>query len=635
MSRALAAHGPDAEGFWIGAGIGLGQRLRRVMREDRFERQPLVGSGGCHVLVCDGRIDGRDELAQELGTGTAAPAGVPDSALVLRAYERWGEGCASHLIGDFVFAVWNARERQLILARSPMFGRPLFYFRSAEMIAFATAPSGLFALPGVPRALNEEFLADYLAHERPQPGSSFYRGLERLLPGHTLVVTMAGAALRRHAPSSPRRQLRLARDEDYVLAFDEVFTRVMRDQLRAEGGVGLLLSGGLDSTSIAATAAPMLEQAGEGLLSFTEVPRRGFDGPVLAGRYADERPYVEALSQRYRNLTPIFIDTTGRFLLDGLAETFEALERPYHRPTNRVWYEAAFESARERGVRIMLHGAQGNLTISWHGDGLLSQLCRDGRWRAAFREARLSARARSPAGVLRVLAGEGLLPLLPTPVYLAVGRARFPQDAVGWSHQPWRTFSAVSPAFARVHRVDERARARRPDSRLRLQPDTAQQRSDVIARLADVTDGTDAGYHARFGIEARDPTGDARIVEFCLSLPEGQYRRDGQSRWLVRRAMRSRLPPEILDNRSRGLQAADWLERMLGARDRIEDALAALERSSLARQAIDLPRLKRLTAALAAADPAAQTTLNDYRGRLESGLMVGQFILWFERGAAA
>lgn len=627
MSRALAPHGPDREGSWMVSHVALGHRLLRITPEDEFEQQPVSSHDNHTVLVCDARIDNRPELALDLGIRSLGR--TPDSEFVRRAYQRWGVGAARRLIGAFALAIWEPREQRLVLARSPRAERPLFYVTAAGRFAFASAPRALFALPGVPRAIDEQFLADYLAHERPEPGTSFYQGIRRVPPGHTLVVSPAGTVIHRSSDDDAGRELRFSRDDDYVEAFEELFTRVVRDHLRSSRPVGVMLSGGLDSSSVAATAAPMLEAARAPLLGFTEVPRAGFDGPVPPGRYADERPFVQALADRYPNLTPYFIDTAGRSSLDDLDATFDWLERPHHRPTNRVWHEAILAAAQRLGVGVMLHATQGNLTISWDGQGLFAHLCRTGRWRQAWRETQTLAA--SPRGRLRRLATQGVLPNLPTWLYLAIGRARFPGDPAGWSYQPWRAVSAIHPDFARVHQVDERARAKRPDIRLRLYPDTRPTRLGVMARLADVVDGIDGGYQARFGIESRDPTGDPRLARFCMSLPETQYLRNGRSRWLIRRAMQSHLPVEILENRRRGVPAADWLERMVFRRDHIQNELALLGRIPMARCAIDLARLARLAGTLERADAARPQDLSDYRGALETGLTVGRFIRWFER----
>jgi asparagine synthase (glutamine-hydrolysing) len=123
-----------------------------------------------------------------------------------------------------------------------------------------------------------------------------------------------------------------------------------------------------------------------------------------------------------------------------------------------------------------------------------------------------------------------------------------------------------------------------------------------------------------------------RIAEFCLSLPEDQYRRGAVSRWLIRRAMADRLPPEILDSSRRGVGTADWFERLSGARARVFETLDLLEQSETASTVLDLSRMRRLADRIdqPPADPVQKMT--DYRFVLERGLMMGRFLCWFEGG---
>ena len=121
MRSALADHGGDGGGLWALGGAGLGQQLTIATPEDRFERQPLISQDGLRVLVSDGRIDNRPELAGELGLPWAART-VPDSAFILAAYERWGPDCCRHLVGSFSFAVWDGAVKRLLLSGAGVLG---------------------------------------------------------------------------------------------------------------------------------------------------------------------------------------------------------------------------------------------------------------------------------------------------------------------------------------------------------------------------------------------------------------------------------------------------------------------------------------------------------------------------------
>jgi asparagine synthase (glutamine-hydrolysing) len=224
MRSALADHGGDGGGIWALGGAGLGHQLKLATPEDRFERQPLVSQDGRRVLVSDGRIDNRPELAGELGLTRAARA-VPDSAFILAAYERWGADCSRHLVGSFSFAVWDAGVRRLLLARSPFSARPVFFHQTADFVAFATMPRALFALPGVLRRLSLDSVADHLIVVPLEPGASMFQDIRTLEPGHALTVDRRGCQLRAFWEPELRRPLRLRSDEEYVGAFTERFDR--------------------------------------------------------------------------------------------------------------------------------------------------------------------------------------------------------------------------------------------------------------------------------------------------------------------------------------------------------------------------------------------------------------------------
>jgi asparagine synthase (glutamine-hydrolysing) len=254
MNGALATYGADGGGIWRQGHIGLGQRLMRFTPEDFFERQPLISADGQRVLVSDGRVDNRGELLAYIHQPSAighSPSVIPDSLFILHAYEKWDEDCVRHLIGSFTFALWDAREQRLVLAKSAIGGPSLFYHTTPKTFAFSTMPKGLFALPFIPRELNEQYLADYLTWAPKEPGAGFYQNIYRLLPGNLIIVTREGLKVTPCWQPDLKREIRFPRDEEYVEAFDELFERVVRDQLRSTKPIGVMMSGGFDSISVA------------------------------------------------------------------------------------------------------------------------------------------------------------------------------------------------------------------------------------------------------------------------------------------------------------------------------------------------------------------------------------------------
>ena len=614
MEAALARHGAQGGGLWLCDDVGMGQRLRCFTPQDAFERQPLPSADGQRALVSDARLDNRPEL---LSAFRLAAGEIPDSELILRAYETWGTDCVRHLAGVFAFAVWDAQAHRLFAARSPIIAPTLVYFAGSAAFAWATMPSGLHALPFIPRALNEERLAQRLAQMGRGSDATFYRDIWKLPTGHWLSAGRDGVQTGCYWRPDLEHTLRLKRDEDYLEAFNDLLERAVGAACCSLTPVAIQMSGGLDSGSVAAVAADWLAQRGERLTAFTETPRSGFDGALLKGRYADETPFVQAIAARYPNLDLNLVHTDGQIFLDDLERLFDHLEEPFRNTSNRVWIEAILQAASRRSLQVLLDGLQGNLTMSWNGSGLLSELLRSGRWAAAQRQARALAGKGSSLAVLRLLVGLGLLPLLPDPAWLALDRLR---------HPPALSASLIHPDFAAAQLSPGRER----EGRLRFRP-LASSRQERYQALATQDIGPYlSAYRAMYGVDMRTPPADLRLAEFCLALPEEQYLRDGEARRLIRRAMADRLPPAVLANRQRGLQAADWLERLIGARSLVAAELQRLEGSGLAQRVLDLKKMRQMFERMPSDAGGNFDAIAAYRFVFEPALMMGRFLCWFE-----
>lgn len=204
------------------------------------------------------------------------------------------------------------------------------------------------------------------------------------------------------------------------------------------------------------------------------------------------------------------------------------------------------------------------------------------------------------------------------------------QRKAGWralaAQPPWHDYSAIRVEFALAQRVEERARAKGEDFRFRASP---RHRAQFLVQQADPRSDARRGHEALFGVQKLDPGNDVRLVEFCLALPEDQALRNGRPRWLIRRAMADRLPAEVLDNRLRGQQGANWTDSIRSARPRFEALLDRLERSALAAEVIDLPRMRRLLKQIQDNRTSIEAA-SDYRETLDRGLAMGSFLAWVE-----
>src|SRR5215472_4445152 len=185
-ARMLAAqklYGPDDGAQWSEGGLALGLRLMRMLPEDAFDDQPLIGGTGRFVLVADVRLDNRGELTEALGIPLSQARNLCDAAILLAAFERWDEACLDRLVGDYAFTLWDGARRQLLLVRDPLGQRPLHYHRGNKFFAFASMPKGLHALPDVPYAPDEARVAEFLTLIPETGTQSYFLGIERVEPG--------------------------------------------------------------------------------------------------------------------------------------------------------------------------------------------------------------------------------------------------------------------------------------------------------------------------------------------------------------------------------------------------------------------------------------------------------------------
>ena len=215
MLAAQEIYGPHDERRWSGAFVAMGRRLFRLLPEDRFDRQPLLSADGNLVLVADVRLDNRDELGLALSLGACGAAQLCDAAILLKALERWGEAALDRIVGDFAFALWNARERRLLLARDFLGQRPLHFHRGGGFFAFATMPKGLHALPDIPYGPDEQAVAEFVTLIPEGGGRSFFRDVSAVEPGHVLRVSPGGHETRRYWNPS-RAGLARPDGEDFV-----------------------------------------------------------------------------------------------------------------------------------------------------------------------------------------------------------------------------------------------------------------------------------------------------------------------------------------------------------------------------------------------------------------------------------
>lgn len=272
MTDFMAYHGPDAQKIWLNGPVGFGHAMLRTTPESEREIQPQSLDNQVWITA-DARVDGRADLVSKLlPRGCRVTNKTPDVELILNAYQVWGKSCLDHLIGDFSFAIWDNRKKQLICARDHFGIKQFYYAIKEDLLVFSNNLACLLLHPNVSQALNEGSLGDlFLFGGNQDLTTTYFVDVKCLHPGNCLIWSQGTLFLERYWHIQ-EDQIRYKQKREYVEHFKELLRLAVADRLRTQK-VGVLMSGGIDSTSVTATARDLLLESSKpfDLRAFTVV----------------------------------------------------------------------------------------------------------------------------------------------------------------------------------------------------------------------------------------------------------------------------------------------------------------------------------------------------------------------------
>ena len=513
LTRSMTFRGPDAQEIRIEGSAGFGHTMLRTTSESVTEQQPLSLDGKTW-LTGDIRLDGRDELISKLGSTTP----VNDAELILLAFDAWKESCTDHLIGDFAFAIWNTTTRTLFCARDHFGVKPFFYARAGNTFIFSNTLNTVRLHPSVSDTLNETAIADYLAFGLNQDlQSTTFRDIHRLPRGHSLSVSHNSTIQRRYWTLTASNTVKGS-----VEQFQDLLTTAVNDRLRTDR-VSVSMSGGLDSTSLAALAVDLLrERPGSRVTACTNVYDQMFQDEErryssIAAEFIGV-PLTQLAADRhslFEGESPADLDQPEPFLLSPLAAQFHGLMR---------------ELARDS--RVALTG--------YDGDAFMTENAAL-YFRMWARQLRIGALAKGMAWYVRT---HRRLP--PVGLRSSLKRALRNDDSAA-SYPEW-----VDEAFAKRVGLDERCREVNSPPRVDNNTHPAALHVFDSKVWAPLFEGYDPGA-TRLLVEVRHPLIDVRLVNYLLQITPVPW---CIAKHILREAMKNRLPAAIL-NRPKTPLASD------------------------------------------------------------------------------
>lgn len=520
FTHSLAYCGPDAQDTCSAGPVGFGHTLLRTGREWQQEKQ-LATLGGRYWITADARIDCRGELLEAMkGESGDAPAAtdarLSDSELIVRAYATWGEDCVQHLRGDFAFAIWDAQEKRLFCARDHFGLRPFYYAEVGDAFIFSNVLECIRQHPEISAELNDAAIGDFLLFGlNCDEATTTFRDIRRLPAAHSLSVCAEGLRMRRYWSPPTEGRIRYARTEDYVEHFQILFQAAMSDRLGADRA-GILLSGGMDSGTVATTARELSRMAGatQDLRAYTVV--------YESLKEDDEGGYARQVAD--------FLKIPIRFIRMDDVQPFDRWDDPEIRwpePVDDPYFAGLFRQfgTVAEDCRVVFSGEGSDNLMHFQMWPYVKNMVREREWMnlaknipwyAAVRPSPLPGLRRRVRNFMR-----GKTETSPFPKWLA-------------------------PDFARRLNLKERAREWGVLPAVQPHPILPEGHASLsLPHWGNLFEKEHSGL-TRCPVEVRHPFLDLRIVNFLLALPPFPYFYDKN---LLREATAGRLPEAVRTRR--------------------------------------------------------------------------------------
>lgn len=560
MVATLVHRGPDEDGQCALPGAALGMRRLSIV-DVAGGHQPFTNEDQRVTVVANGELYNFEDVKRELVARGHRFRTRSDIEVIPHAYEEWGLRFVERLHGMFACAVWDAMDGRLVLARDRAGEKPLYYAETAEGLVFGSEMKAVLAHPAVDRAMSPEALDEFLTYEHVIAPRTIYRGIARLPAAHLLEYRAGAVSLTRYwdAAAVPVREWG---DDEAVEALRSALARAVDAQMMSDVPLGAFLSGGIDSSAIVAFMTQAAARRGTRVNTFS----MGFED----GSY-NELPYAREVARHF--------DTVHRegSVTPAVTALFDRLVPHFDEPFADVSLFPTF---------LVSQIAREHVTVALSGDGGDELFAGYDNYEAEALAARVTRLV--PSGAVAAL--DRLATLVPPAEQkkglvnkakrFLSGMASAPADL---AHYRWRVFLGPDDK-RRLYAPALEARLRESDVYRPVREALGARDDDVLNRqlytdfaiyLADDILVKVDRMSMATSLETRAPFLDVGVMELAFSMPGHLKLRDGERKWVLKRALEGLVPPRILTRQKEGfsIPMKQWLRREL--RPVMTDLLAA------------------------------------------------------------
>ena len=538
MRDIIKHRGPDDKGIFIDGRVGLGHRRLSIV-DVAAGHQPMTNEDGSLHITYNGEIYNHAEFRPTLEVTGHTYRTHCDTETILHLYEEYGESCVNHLRGMFAFAIWDQRRRELFIARDRLGVKPLYYTHTDEgSLYFGSEIKTLLEAGALNPEINFQALPDYLANHASSGEDTLFRRVKRLLPGHTLLWRDGEIQLKKYWDVSFAKTNDEGRSEqDYIAEWGEMFRTSVRLRLMADVPLGMFLSGGIDSSAIAAVMSRMVDE-----------PIKTFS-VAFAEREANELEYARLVARVFK--------TDHREIVVRPEDFFDALPK-------LIWHEdEPLAHPSSVALYFVSHLASQHVKVVLTGEGSDELMAGYGRYRKTILNLALGARYRNltSAGMRKTIqewiarlpaSSKAKQKLSRTFLTISADIESIYFDNFAVFPQSMQHELLTPEALERIGGVD-------PYTNVRALLDHTDAKSlldrllyaDIKTYLHELLMKQDQMSMAT-SVESRVPFLDHKLVEFTSRLPERLKLRAGTTKYILRKSMQGVLPEKILSRPKMG-----------------------------------------------------------------------------------
>jgi asparagine synthase (glutamine-hydrolysing) len=531
MRDVITHRGPDDRGLFIDHNVGLGHRRLSIVDVSRGH-QPMTNEDATLHITYNGEIYNHADYRESLEANGHVYNTHCDTETILHLYEEHGAACVDYLRGMFAFAIWDQRKQELFIARDRLGVKPLYYVLGDDgSLYFGSEIKTLLEARAVKPEINYAVLSDYLANHAPSGEETLFRGVKRLLPGHVLTWRDGEVSIRRYWDVDFSKEAEVRDDKTYIEQWSELFRESVRLRLMADVPLGMFLSGGIDSSAIAAVMSGMVKE-----------PIKTFS-VAFKEREANELAYARLVADAYETNHHEIVVSPEQFFA-ALPQLVWHEDEPLAHPSSVALYFVSKLAAEH--VKVVLTGEGSDELLAGYGryrrtiwnlalgrryNQLIPGIARD--------TIRKQIERMLPGGRMRQKLMRTFLVLSPE-----LESIYFDNFAVFPAPMQQRMFTPETSD--RIHEIDPYVELRRLLERTRdLSLLDGLLYADIKTYLHELLMKQDQMSMAT-SLESRVPFLDHKLVEFTARMPDKMKLRGATTKYVLRESMKGVLPEAIL-----------------------------------------------------------------------------------------